>query len=255
MIANYHTHTHRCHHGYGCEWEYVERAIKGGLKILGFSDHTPWPGDAPWPRVRMTMEQLPEYIETIETLRRIYGDRIELKIGLEVEYLPDRFEGLMDALKESGKIEYLILGQHFHPEEGYPASGKAFEEKERLERWVDNMIEAFQTGKFLYVAHPDVANFAGDPLFYEKQMRRLCRAANEAGLPLEINGQGFRAGSHYPQDRFWKIAGEEGCKAVIGMDAHKPSGICDEEELATLLKIAEKYHLELLDELEIKEFF
>lgn len=36
MIANYHTHTWRCRHADGTEREYVERAIEGGLKILGF---------------------------------------------------------------------------------------------------------------------------------------------------------------------------------------------------------------------------
>lgn len=43
MIANYHTHTWRCGHAFGDEREYVENAIVGGLKILGFSDHTPMP--------------------------------------------------------------------------------------------------------------------------------------------------------------------------------------------------------------------
>ena len=43
MIANYHTHTWRCRHADGTEREYVERAIEGGLKILGFSDHSPYP--------------------------------------------------------------------------------------------------------------------------------------------------------------------------------------------------------------------
>ena len=40
MIANYHTHTWRCHHADGTEREYVENAIAAGIKILGFSDHT-----------------------------------------------------------------------------------------------------------------------------------------------------------------------------------------------------------------------
>ena len=43
MIANYHTHTWRCRYANGTEREYVERAIEGGLKILGFSDHSPYP--------------------------------------------------------------------------------------------------------------------------------------------------------------------------------------------------------------------
>ena len=47
MIANYHTHTPRCNHAVGSEEEYVQQALKAGIKILGFSDHTPYlfPGD------------------------------------------------------------------------------------------------------------------------------------------------------------------------------------------------------------------
>lgn len=47
MIANYHTHTPRCNHAQGSEQEYVDAALSAGLKILGFSDHTPYffPGD------------------------------------------------------------------------------------------------------------------------------------------------------------------------------------------------------------------
>ena len=43
MIVNYHTHTTRCNHASGTEKEYVEAAIETGLKVLGFSDHTPYP--------------------------------------------------------------------------------------------------------------------------------------------------------------------------------------------------------------------
>lgn len=42
MIANYHTHTPRCNHAVGSEEEYVQQALKAGIKILGFSDHTPY---------------------------------------------------------------------------------------------------------------------------------------------------------------------------------------------------------------------
>ena len=43
MIANYHTHTARCHHASGTEEEYIQAAIESGLRVLGFSDHTPYP--------------------------------------------------------------------------------------------------------------------------------------------------------------------------------------------------------------------
>ena len=42
MKTNYHTHTTRCMHATGDDEDYVLSAIKGGYRILGFSDHTPW---------------------------------------------------------------------------------------------------------------------------------------------------------------------------------------------------------------------
>ena len=40
MIANFHTHTARCNHATGTDREYVEAAIRAGVKSLGFSDRT-----------------------------------------------------------------------------------------------------------------------------------------------------------------------------------------------------------------------
>ena len=47
MIANYHTHTPRCNHAEGAERDYIERALEGGFRELGFSDHTPYLFDVP----------------------------------------------------------------------------------------------------------------------------------------------------------------------------------------------------------------
>ena len=42
LTTNFHTHTTRCNHAAGEDRQYVEEAIKGGLKVLGFSDHSPY---------------------------------------------------------------------------------------------------------------------------------------------------------------------------------------------------------------------
>ena len=39
MDYNYHTHTYRCHHASGTPEEYIQRAIAGGIKYMGFSEH------------------------------------------------------------------------------------------------------------------------------------------------------------------------------------------------------------------------
>ena len=41
LTQNFHTHTRRCGHADGEDREYVEAAIRAGIRILGFSDHSP----------------------------------------------------------------------------------------------------------------------------------------------------------------------------------------------------------------------
>lgn len=71
MIANYHTHTWRCRHADGTEREYVERAIEGGLKILGFSDHSPYPFPEGYDSgMRMRLDQVEGYVDTVLALKK-----------------------------------------------------------------------------------------------------------------------------------------------------------------------------------------
>ena len=41
MKYNYHTHTYLCGHAEGAPEEYVLKAIEGGIKYMGFSEHIP----------------------------------------------------------------------------------------------------------------------------------------------------------------------------------------------------------------------
>ena len=64
MEANYHTHTWRCRHASGTERDYIENAIDHGIKILGFSDHTPYPfPDGYTSGFRMHVDQLDDYVD------------------------------------------------------------------------------------------------------------------------------------------------------------------------------------------------
>ena len=96
MIANYHTHTYRCHHADGTEREYVERAIENGLKIFGFSDHVPMPfPDGHQSGYRVRIEALEDYVRTVEGLREEYKKDIEILLGFEAEYYPAHFEDML----------------------------------------------------------------------------------------------------------------------------------------------------------------
>ena len=145
MLANYHTHTRRCHHAVGTEREYIENAIEQGFKILGFSDHTPQPYPANFRSgIRMDMKEIPEYTETLVKLRDEYKDQIQILIGYEVEYSVRFFPKLLEELRNY-PLDYLIQGQHFAVNEvdGFYV-GKAFDSEEKLISYVDTTIEGMR---------------------------------------------------------------------------------------------------------------
>ncbi len=256
MKANYHTHTYRCHHAYHCEWEYVEAAIAAGISVLGFSDHAPMPFSNGYrSHIRMTPEQLPDYIGTVARLKARYRDQIEIRCGLEAEYYPEVFPAFLRMLDACPGVEYLILGQHYLGNEydtEWEHTAKPGTEY-LLGKYVDQVIEGMATGKFLYLCHPDVANLPGHEAAYDRHMTRLCRAAKAFGLPLELNGQGLRGRRHYPSDRFFSIAGREGCVGVIGLDAHQAPYMNRPEEVAALTAMAERNGISLAESLPIEK--
>lgn len=245
MTVNLHTHTYRCHHAVGLEREYIERAIAGGITHMGFSDHIPhvFP-DGHESHYRVPMAEAEEYMETLRSLREEYRDRIRIDIGFEMEYYPTFFEEMLRRAIDLG-AEYLLLGEHFVEEE-YPEgaySGEKTKSEALLKQYVDAVIEAMGTGVFTYLAHPDLIFFAGEDAAYEREMRRLCREANRLGVPVELNFLGIRAERNYPDKRFWRIAGEEGCEVVFGFDAHDPMSAYDEESLKKAGQMVEAYGL------------
>ena len=66
-------------------------------------------------------------------------------------------------------------------------------------------------------------------------------------MPLEINFLGIRSRRIYPKESFWRIAGEEGCEAVFGLDAHAAKDAYDEESLSIAEWITKKYGLKVLE--------
>ena len=251
MLANYHMHTWRCNHATGTEREYIEQAIDH-YQIIGFSDHTPQPFKNGFvDKDKMRMDQLEDYVTTILKLKEEYKDQIEIHIGLEVEYYPALFQELMDYVAKF-PIEYMILGQHWLGNRvNEPSSFAPTEDPAILEKYVRQCIEAMHKGKFLYFAHPDVINFIGNDEVYDYWMQKLCQAANEKKVPLEINFLGIRGNRNYPNEKFWKIAGEEKCKVIFGADAHRKEDVWDPAKKKKGEELVRKYHLQKINELEV----
>ena len=248
MIANYHTHTMRCSHAKGTEEEYIKNAVARGLKVLGFADHAPQIFDGThYSWFRMKPEQFPDYVETVLALRKEYAGKIQIPLGLELEYYPKFLPKLLPMLKDS-PLDYLILGQHFIENEMTGKySGSETVEESNLKRYVDEVSEAMRTGLYTYVAHPDLLNFRGDSRIYDREYSRLIENAIDCGVPLEVNLLGIRGGRHYPNHRFFELCGKLGASVCIGSDAHSPDTVYDGESYKTALEICEMYQLNLIE--------
>lgn len=255
MFANYHTHTYRCNHASGTEEEYIESAIACGITELGFSDHAPFAFEDGFEAGYRVPTRLAEnYFSTLRDLREKYKDKIKIHIGFEMEYYPLFFDQMFNYVKALG-AEYLILGQHFINSErdGLPHSCSGGHTEEEFVQYTDQVIEGMKTGKFSYVAHPDVFRFEDNDEAYRREALRLCNAAKELDIPLEINFLGLMGKRNYPNPDFFKVAGEVGCKVIFGIDAHTEDWSFFSSILKEGQKLVKDYNLNLIDRIDLKK--
>lgn len=247
MDYNFHAHTYLCNHASGTPEEYVLKAIEGGLKYYGFSDHAPFKfPDGRESSFRVPTDKVSEYKETVFELREKYNDKIKIFYGFEMEYYPLFFEDMLKTVKDAG-AEYLILGQHFLNNEIKMSDAPigAFRElssEEEIVHFTDCVVSAIKSGVFTYVAHPDTIDF-DDFTVYKREAERICLASKEFDVPLEINFQGIREKRPYPKEKFWQIAGEIGCPVTFGFDSHQTNAACDLESLPEAMELVEKFNL------------
>ncbi|MBP5665820.1 MAG: histidinol-phosphatase [Clostridia bacterium] len=238
MTANYHTHTKRCNHAGGTDREYVEAAVAAGIKTLGFSDHSPYlfPEEFGnyYSSFRMHPQELPGYVQSVTALRDEFKGKIDVHVGVELEYYPKCFDKTEKFLKDGG-IEYFLLGQHFirnEADEGATPASWTPQDRERFVEHTDTTVKCIESGKFFCIAHPDVFKFDADDVFYKQTVARICEAAKKCDVPLEINLLGFRGKRYYPNPLFWQVAGEIGAPVIIGVDAHDPRALLEADDAA-----------------------
>ena len=233
-MINLHTHTKRCHHAQGEDEEYVLKAIENGYELFGFSDHAPhlFPVDYV-SRCRMLPDEAEDYAKSIYALKEKYSDKIDIKLGYEMEWYPDLIEKDIAHLKQFG-YDYLILAQHFTDNEYESYSeycGHPTDNIQVLSKYVNQILEGARSGLFTYVCHPDLILYTKDKEYYLERMDYMLTELKKLEIPLEYNFYGYFDDRQYPNKDFWKMAKEKGNPVVIGLDAHNPKVIADKKRL------------------------
>ena len=72
MIVDLHNHTSLCNHASGNITQYIEIAIKNGVKYFGFSDHAPMDYD---PKYRMNFNDMKNYELDVQKNKAIYKNK------------------------------------------------------------------------------------------------------------------------------------------------------------------------------------
>lgn len=245
----YHTHTKRCGHAIGEDEEYVLEAIAAGVRKMGFSDHIMLPSFSQ-PGIRGDYALLDDYLNSVKYLKEKYKDKIKISCGFEAEYSPN-FVSYYKLLLESGKIDYLILGQHFNFSNNTVLDYYGhIHDKEQLFKYRDQVVEAMSTGLFSFLAHPDLymSSYEKFDVHAKNVAMAICKASLEYNIPLEINLAGIRKGLVqvgnekrylYPYLPFWKVVAKYKCKVIIGVDAHNPHDFTSNEYSIALKIIRE----------------
>ena len=227
MIVDLHNHTPLCNHAEGSISEYVEAAIKNGVRYFGFSDHAPMDFD---PKYRMKFDEMKSYEADVLSAKEIYKDEIEILLGYEVDYL----KGHMDERVLNADVDYLIGSAHFIDEWGFdnPEFIGKYENQDIDEIWrkyFNAVEEMAKSGLFDIVGHLDLIKVfkflpKGD---INAIAKNALLAIKNADMALELNVAGYRKpiAEAYPSMPLLKAAFELGIPITFASDAHKPEQV------------------------------
>jgi histidinol-phosphatase (PHP family) len=224
-LADYHVHTPLCHHATGWPVEFARRAQELGLGELGFADHNPM--EAYFDDWRMLREDLPRYLEEVESARAAFP-QLPIRLGLECDFIAGR-EAWIEELRGLARWDFFIGSVHYLPE-GWEVDHPKYvgrHQGQAEEIWTSYWRvyeQAIRSGLFDFVAHPDLPKkFGFRPpgdlrRFYEPAIAALA----ETKTAFEINTAGWRKDcrEQYPAREFLELAASANLPLLINSDAH-----------------------------------
>ncbi|MDH6370621.1 histidinol-phosphatase (PHP family) [Paenibacillus sp. PastF-3] len=243
MHIDYHTHHERCGHAVGKLEEYVQRGIALGLEQLGLSDHLPLIHVDPasyYPEMAMPMAELPRYVEECLSLKERYRGAIDLRVGLEADYI----EGYEDQIREilsPYPWDYLIGSVHFLGEWDITDYRQVhgWEGKDELEvyrLYYDAVKKSALSGLYDIIGHMDVIKrFGYGPQTPEgkAEVRALeletLKVIADSGVAMELNASGLSkpCAEMFPAEHLLQEAFKLGIPLTLGSDAHDPAKLGD----------------------------
>lgn len=261
MLSNYHTHSNYCD-GKATPREMVEYAVAHGFNALGFSGHSPLPFENTF-----SITDYEGYCKEVRAFKEEYKDRIEISLGLEIDYVPGMCEDFAPLI-ERGGLEYTIGSVHLIPADGVVPQGaddlwfidgprwECYDEglnrlfngdiRRGVKAYFRQQNEMIVKNKPTIVGHPDKIAmhnrgryFSEEEPWYEQLALETLSLVHECGLICEVNTRGIYKGRHpdyYPSKRLIKAMKQWRIPLIVSTDAHAPDDLLHTEGAYEFLK-------------------
>lgn len=237
--TNYHSHCDFCD-GRGSMEDFVKAAIACGMTAYGVTSHSTFP----MPPVKsLQPDTYPKYFAEYARLRSLYGDKLDMYVGLEIDYLDEKRNPRM-PFYATLPTDYTIGGVHFITNERgeWMCTDGAFERfKEVAERLFANdirrIVELFYEKSRLLVscrhfdihAHPDKISLNASQfddtilheVWYEELAYNHIRSLAGGDFLVEVNTKALEQhGRIFPGIEWLPLVKQLGLKLVVNSDCH-----------------------------------
>jgi histidinol-phosphatase (PHP family) len=243
---NHHTHSYFCD-GSSAPEEYAEEAIRLGFDTLGFSSHAPVPFDNTF---ALNEERRPEYQKAIRELQKQYVDRLEIFMGLEIDFIPGLTRDF-ELYRQDMGLDFVIGGIHLVKNDSesdrlWFIDGPNYEKydlglkeifhgdiRKGVKAYYQTVCEMIVLQKPDIVAHIDKIKmhnggrfFKEDEPWYVAMVDETLEVIANSGCIVEINSRGIykkRCPDLFPSLAILKKLHQLKVPVTFSTDAHLPS--------------------------------
>lgn len=267
-LTNYHSHCLYCDGRADME-AFVRFALSGGFSSYGFSSHAPLPFPTSW---TMEWDRMDDYLSEFHRLKAKYADRIELYVGLEIDYLDETSHPGIARFRDL-PLDYRIGSVHMLP----TADGEVVDidvpadtfcrlvdvrfggDLDRVVHlYYDRLLRMVELGGFDIVGHADKMHYNAscyrrgllDEEWYDDLVRSYFQEIARHGYQVEVNTKSY-LDKHvlFPNVRYFSYLNRLGIRVQVNSDAHYPERINDgrREALQALHRAGYRSVMELHD--------
>ncbi|MEM9419594.1 MAG: histidinol-phosphatase HisJ family protein [Planctomycetota bacterium] len=223
-----HMHTALCKHAKGGIEQYAQVALKRGLSGVIVTCHNPMP-DGYAAEMRMDESQLDEYVMYVDRARHVMEGRVDVRLGLEADYVPG-YESYLEKQLSSHDFDF-VLGS-VHPQ--VPEYQAKYYEKDTFkfqQLYFQHLADSAETGLFDSLAHPDLIKMLMPRHWsVSKILGDVCKSLDRiaaTGVAMEFNTSGWRRplNEACPGSRILYEMARRRIPITLGSDAHSPKRV------------------------------